>query len=32
MMDINYKGIVWAGIYVEDLDAAVEFYSGTLGL
>lgn len=31
-METNYKGIVWAGIYVEDLELAIGFYKNTLGL
>lgn len=29
---MNYQGLIWAGVYVEDLDAAVEFYRHMLGL
>ena len=29
---MNYRGLVWAGIYVDDLDAAVAFYRDVLGL
>ena len=30
-MGIKYKGFVWLGIYVEDIETAIEFYSNTLG-
>lgn len=31
-MEINYRGIVWAGIHVENLELAIGFYENTLGL
>ncbi len=31
-MEINYTGIIWAGIYVENLELAIRFYKDTLGL
>lgn len=31
-MEINYRGIVWAGIHVENLELAIDFYKDTLGL
>jgi predicted enzyme related to lactoylglutathione lyase len=31
-MDVKYRGIIWAGIYVEDLELAIGFYRDTLGL
>jgi predicted enzyme related to lactoylglutathione lyase len=31
-MSSIFLGISWAGIYVDDLDAAVEFYQRTVGL
>lgn len=31
-MGLEYKGIVWLGIYVEDLAKAIHFYEETLGL
>jgi predicted enzyme related to lactoylglutathione lyase len=31
-MDINYRGIIWAGIHVENLELAIRFYRDTLGL
>ena len=29
---MNYQGLIWAGIYVQDLDACVSFYREVLGL
>ncbi|HEX5808561.1 MAG TPA: VOC family protein [Anaerolineales bacterium] len=29
---MNYRGLIWAGMYVEDLDASVVFYRDVLGL
>jgi predicted enzyme related to lactoylglutathione lyase len=29
---MNYHGLIWAGIYVQDLEAAVAFYRDVLGL
>lgn len=29
---MNIKGIIWAGLYVEDLRRAVVFYQDVLGL
>lgn len=31
-MEIDYKGIVWLGIYVENLGKSIQFYEETLGL
>lgn len=31
-MDLKYKGIVWLGIYVEDMEKSIHFYEETLGL
>lgn len=31
-MNIEYKGIVWVGIYVEDFESSVTFYQKILGL
>jgi predicted enzyme related to lactoylglutathione lyase len=31
-MEISYKGIIWAGIHVENLELAISFYRNTLGL
>ena len=28
---MNYQGLIWAGIYVEDLDESVVFYRAVLG-
>jgi predicted enzyme related to lactoylglutathione lyase len=29
---MRYQGLVWAGIYVEDLGASISFYQNVLGL
>jgi len=29
---MNYQGLIWAGIYVEDLEASISFYQNVLGL
>ena len=29
---MKYLGLVWAGIYVEDLEASISFYQNALGL
>ena len=29
---MNYHGLIWAGIYVQDLDACIIFYQDVLGL
>jgi catechol 2,3-dioxygenase-like lactoylglutathione lyase family enzyme len=29
---MNYRGLVWAGVYVRDLDAAIAFYRDVLSL
>ena len=29
---MNYRGLVWAGIYVEDLAGSISFYRDVLGL
>jgi predicted enzyme related to lactoylglutathione lyase len=29
---MKYQGLVWAGIYVEDLEASLSFYQNVLGL
>ena len=29
---MKYQGLVWAGIYVEDLEASTSFYQSVLGL
>lgn len=29
---MEYKGFIWAGLYVEDLEACVSFYKDMLGL
>ena len=31
-MSINYKGIIWAGIFLEDLEEGIKFYQNTLEL
>lgn len=31
-MGLSYKGMVWLGIYVEDLEKSIQFYEETLGL
>ncbi len=29
---MEYRGLIWAGIYVEDLEACISFYQKVLGL
>jgi predicted enzyme related to lactoylglutathione lyase len=29
---MNYRGLVWAGVYVQDLDASISFYRDVLSL
>jgi lactoylglutathione lyase len=29
---MNYRGFIWAGIYVQDLDASISFYRDVLAL
>ena len=29
---MNYRGLIWAGVYVQDLDASVTFYRDVLSL
>ena len=29
---MKYQGLIWAGVYVEDLEACVSFYQNVLGL
>jgi predicted enzyme related to lactoylglutathione lyase len=29
---MKYQGLIWAGIYVEDLEASISFYQNVLGL
>jgi catechol 2,3-dioxygenase-like lactoylglutathione lyase family enzyme len=29
---MNYRGLIWAGVYVQDLDASVSFYRDVLSL
>jgi predicted enzyme related to lactoylglutathione lyase len=29
---MRYQGLIWAGVYVEVLDASISFYQNTLGL
>ena len=29
---MKYQGLIWAGIYVEDLEACILFYQNVLGL
>jgi len=29
---MNYRGLIWAGIYVQDLDAFIAFYRDVLAL
>lgn len=29
---MQYQGLIWAGVYVEDLDVSMSFYQNTLGL
>ena len=31
-MRMKYKGFIWAGIYVQDLEASIAFYQDVLGL
>ena len=31
-LDIKYRGIIWVGIHVENLEVAINFYEKTLGL
>ncbi len=31
-MEIRYKGMIWAGIYVENLESAIGFYRDVLSL
>jgi predicted enzyme related to lactoylglutathione lyase len=30
--DMSYQGLVWAGVYVQDLDAAIAYYRDVLSL
>ena len=29
---MRYKGLIWAGIYVQDLESSISFYENVLGL
>ena len=31
-MSIKYQGIVWAGIFAQDMEASISFYKEVLGL
>ena len=29
---MNYRGLIWAGVYVQDLEASISFYRDVLSL